>query len=234
MGVTARFTGLRTGPPHGVRESQSRSGCVTRVQEIARGGKLQGGRFHSWNRGERRCLPHRSKQSDSVAPSTSTGQSQLWRLHFVNRGVQGGTDVSRSREAGAVSRSVCVLALRRRLRRSPGPERQTPQVSAGDHSGQDAKPAPHRLLLLGGVRRRPAIVRWSPRQLFPSLRFAATHRIAALARECAQSQRGIRPPIALRTDAGRYRLSFFRPLPRSTGGVQEFEFGNRMARGVSS
>ena len=69
---------------------------------------------------------------------------------------------------------------------------------------------------------------------FPSLRSAATHRVAALARECAQSQRGIRPPIALRRDAGRYRLSFFRPLPRSTGGVQEFEFGNRMARGVNS
>ena len=108
---------------------------------------------------------------------------------------------------GSVSRSICVLALRRRLRRSPGPERQTPQVSAGDHSGQDAKPAPHRLLLLGGVRRRPAIVRWSPRQLFPSLRFAATHRIAALAVECAQSQRGIRPLIALRRDAAPYRPS---------------------------
>ena len=108
---------------------------------------------------------------------------------------------------GSVSRSICVLALRRRLRRSPGPERQTPQVSAGDHSGQDAKPAPHRLLLLGGVRRRPTIVRWSPRQLFPSLRFAATHRIAALAVECAQSQRGIRPLIAPRRDAAPYRPS---------------------------
>ena len=133
-----------------------------------------------------------------------------------------------------VSRSVCVPALRRRLRRSPRPERQTPQVSAGDHSGQDAKPAPHRLLLIGGVRRRPAIVRWSPRQLFPSLRFAATHRIAALAVECAQSQRGIRPLIALRRDAGCYRLSFFRPLQRSIGGVQEFEFRNRAYRVVIS
>ena len=93
-----------------------------------------------------------------------------------------------------VSRSVCVLALRRRLRRSPGPERQTP----------------HRLLLLGGVRRRPAIGRWSPRQLFPSLRFAATHRIAALAVECAQSQRGIRPLKALRRDAAPYRPSLHR------------------------
>ena len=147
-----------------------------------------------------------------------------------------------------VSRSVCVLALRRRLRRSPGPGRQTPQVSAGDHSGQDAKPAPHRLLPLGGVRRRPAIVRWSPRQLFPSLWFAATHRIAALAGECAQSQRGIRPLIALRRDAAPYRPSphssaqgcgvlqalFFRPLQRSIGGVQEFEFRNRAYRVVIS
>ena len=30
--------------------------------------------------------------------------------------------------------------------------------------------------------------------------------------------------MALRRDAGRYRVSFFRPLPRSIGGVQEFEF----------
>ena len=137
-----------------------------------------------------------------------------------------GTNGSRRAESGPVSRSLPVLALRRRLGRSPGPGRLTPQVSAGDHSGQDAKPAPHRLLLLGGVRRRPAFVRWSPRQLFPSLRFAATHRIAALAVECAQSQRGIRPLIALRRDAGCYKLSFFRPLPRSIGGVQEFEFRN--------
>ena len=117
-----------------------------------------------------------------------------------------------------VSRSVCVLALRRRLRRSPGPGRQTPQVSAGDHSGQDAQPAPDRLPLLGRarrrspLRRRPAIGRWSPRQLFPSLWSAATHRIAALAGECARSQRGIRPLIAQRRDAGCYRLSFFGPF----------------------
>ena len=69
---------------------------------------------------------------------------------------------------------------------------------------------------------------------FTSLRSAATHRISALAGECAQSQRGIRPLIGLRRDAGCYRLSFFRPLPCSAGGVHEFEFGNRMARGVSS
>ena len=147
-----------------------------------------------------------------------------------------------------VSRSVCVLALRRRLRRSHGPGRLTPQVSAGDDPGKDAQPTPDRLPLLGGVRRRPAIVRWSPRQLFPSLRFAATHRIAALAVECAQSQRGIRPLIALRRerpltgrpliglrrDAGCYRLSFFRPLQPSIGGVQEFKFRNRAYRVVIS
>ena len=33
-----------------------------------------------------------------------------------------------------------------------------------------------------------------------------------------------RPRIGLRRDATPYRLSFFRPLPRSIGGVQEFEF----------
>ena len=226
-------TGAETGPaglahsppPHRARDSRGHRRCYTRVQEIARGGKLRVWRFRSWNRGEWGSLPHRSKQSDSGAPSTSTGQSQLWKLTKCNSqswhcplppdssdctlsiGRGDGTNGSRRAESGPVSRSLPVLALRRRLGRSPGPGRLTPQVSAGDHSGQEAKPAPRRLLLLGGVRRRPAIVRWSPRQLFPSLRFAATHRIAALAVECAQSQRGIRPLIALRRDAAPYRPS---------------------------
>ena len=69
----------RTDPPHRAEDLRGRSGCITRVQENAGGGKLQLGRFRSWNRGERRCLPQRSKQSDSVAPSTPTGQSQLWK-----------------------------------------------------------------------------------------------------------------------------------------------------------
>ena len=89
-----------------------------------------------------------------------------------------------------VSRSVGVLALRRRTGRSPGPGLLTPKVGAGDHPGKDAKTAPHRLSLLGRVRRRRAIGRWSPRQLFPSLWFAATHRIAALAVEYAQPSKG--------------------------------------------
>ena len=49
--------------------------------------------------------------------------------------------------------------------RGRGPGRLTPQVGPGDHPSQDAKTAPHRLSLLGGVRRRRAIGRWSPRQL---------------------------------------------------------------------
>ena len=118
---------------------------------------------------------------------------------------------------------------------APDRRRQTPQVSAGDHSGQDAKPPPHRLL----AARRSAP---SSRRLFDGLR-ANFFPLCGLPRligsrlsqvECAQSQRGVRPPIALRTDAGRYRLSFFRPLPRSTGGVQEFEFRNRAYRVVIS
>ena len=46
-------------------------------------------------------------------------------------------------------------------------------VGAGDDAGQDAQPTPDRLALLGGavwrfpLRRRPAIGRWSPRQLVP-------------------------------------------------------------------
>ena len=142
--------------------------------------------------------------------------------------------MSRSREAGAVSRSLSVLALRRRLRRSTGPGRLTPQVSAGDHPGQDAQPTPDRLPLLCGVRwrsplRRRRLVDGLRANSFTSLRSAATHRVAALARECAQSRRGIRPPIGLRRDAAPYRLSFSRPLLCSIGGVQEFEFGNEAA-----
>ena len=106
-----------------------------------------------------------------MVPSTSTGQSQLWKLHFVNWGVQGGTDVGRSPESGPVSRSVPVLVLCCRPGRSPGPGRLTPKMGAGNHPGQDAKPTTHRLTLLcvvrwrSPLRRRPAIGRWSPRQL---------------------------------------------------------------------
>ena len=77
-----------------------------------------------------------------------------------------GTNGGRSPESGPVSRSVSVLILRGRPGRSRGPGRLTTQVSAGYHAGQDAKPAPHRLPLLWGVRRRsplrrsPAIGRW--------------------------------------------------------------------------
>ena len=66
-----------------------------------------------------------------------------------------------------------VLVVHRRHGRSCGPSRLPLQVGAGDHPRQDAQPAPDRLSLLGGavwrfpLRRRPAIVGWSPRQLVP-------------------------------------------------------------------
>ena len=147
---------------------------------------MQGGRFRSWNRGERSGLPHRSEQFDSGAPSTPTGQSQLWKLHFGNQrnragvdsasfenctlsiGRGDGTNGSRRAEVEAVSYSVFVLGLRRRLRRSPGLGHLPPQMSAYVHSGKDAQPAPERLPLLCGVgrrrqlHRRPAIRRWVP------------------------------------------------------------------------
>ena len=41
-----------------------------------------------------------------------------------------------------------------------------------------------------------------------------------------------RSPVALRRDAGGYRLSVFRPLPRSAGGVQEFAFRREAASRV--
>ena len=101
-------------------------------------------------------------QSEKRARS---GQCQLWKLHFVNQRLRDGENVCRSSESGPVTRSVPVLVLRRRPGRSPGPGLLTPEVGAGDHPGKDAKTAPHRLSLLGRVRRRLAIGRWSPRQL---------------------------------------------------------------------
>ena len=82
-------------------------------------------------------------------------------------------DVGQSPESGSVSLSVSVLVPRCRPGRSLGPGRQPLQVGAGDDAGQDAQPTPDRLALLGGavwrfpLRRRPAIGRWSPRQLVP-------------------------------------------------------------------
>ena len=101
-------------------------------------------------------------QSEKRARS---GQCQLWKLHFVNQRLRDGENVCRSSESGPVTRSVPVLVLRRRPGHSPGPGLLTPEVGAGDHPGKDAKTAPHRLSLLGRVRRRLAIGRWSPRQL---------------------------------------------------------------------
>ena len=181
--------------------------------------------------------------------------------------------MNRSPESGAVTRSALVLNCRPGRCRGPG--RLTPKVGAGDHPGEDAQTAPQRLLLLGGVRRRPLVSRWvlsvgpshsAPRRgsrrqpcgrrsrrvsasslqcerrdgrseppmrgcmyvprpysvsrrsvdglsanLFTALRSAATRRIAALPRECEQMKLEIRPLIALRTNAGRYR-----PFPRGS------------------
>ena len=71
----------------------------------------------------------------------------------------GGYDGSggRNPESGPVSRSVSVLTLRWWPGRGCGPGLLTPQVRAGDDPGQDAQTAPQRLLLLGGVRRRPLV-----------------------------------------------------------------------------
>ena len=68
--------------------------------------------------------------------------------------------VNRSPESGAVTRSA--LVLRRRPGRSSGPGLLPPKVGAGDDPGQDAQTAPQRLLLLGGVLRRPLVSRWVP------------------------------------------------------------------------
>ena len=68
----------------------------------------------------------------------------------------------RGSKSGPVGPSVSVLVLHCRPGRSRGPGRLTPKVGAGDHPGDDAQPAPQRLPLLGGVRRRPAIGRWVP------------------------------------------------------------------------
>ena len=110
-------------------------------------------------------LLNRSKQSDSGAPSTVMGQSQL-------RNGESRTWTWGTPEDGSVSRSIPVLVLRRRPGRSCGPGRLPLQVGAGDDAGQDAQPTPDRLALLGGAvwrfpLRLPAIGGWSPRQLVP-------------------------------------------------------------------
>ena len=162
--------GSRTAPLTG-REIRGDVDGVIPVYRRMSGRQVAEGRFRRRNRGEHAILLHRSERFGSGVPSTPTGQSQLWRLHFVNRGVQGGTDVGRSPESGPVSRSVPVLVLCCRPGRSPGPGRLTPKMGAGNHPGQDAKPTTHRLTLpcvvrwRSPLRRRPAIGRWSPRQL---------------------------------------------------------------------
>ena len=115
---------------------------------------------------------------DSGAPSTVMGQSQLrngesgtWRFAGAMgqrwlRSGESGTRTWGASKDGSVSRSVPVFVLRWRPGRSLGPGRLTTKVGACDHAGQDAKPTPHRLPLLWGVRRRsplrrsPAIGRW--------------------------------------------------------------------------
>ena len=157
--VNRSLNARRQSPLTGRRDSRGRWRCYTRVQENALGGRLRVGRFRSWNRGERGILLNQSNQSDSGAPSTVMGQSQL-------RNGESGTWTWGSSKDGSVSRSVSVFVLRGRPGRSRGLGRLTPKMGAGDHPGQDAKPAPHRLLLVGGVcwrsppRRSPAIGRW--------------------------------------------------------------------------
>ena len=181
--LNARRQALLTG----ARDSRGRWRCYTRVQENQSGGKLQLGRFRSWNRGVRDSLLNRSEQFDSGVPSTPTGQRQLrkWtkrrsasRAALDSRSYESGQDAGgvrgrdgiefEGRNPGRVGLgcSVSVLLVRGRPGRSRGPGRLTPKVGASDHAGQDAKPAPHRLLLVGGVcwrspsRRSPAIGRW--------------------------------------------------------------------------
>ena len=199
------------------------------------------GRFRSWNRGERGSLPHRSKQSDSVAPSTSTGQSQLWK--WTNAGRRVGrywtvvaTKVDKM-PVGYANVMVGGVEARnpsRSLVQSPssssagglgaasGPGRLTPKVGAAIIRAGMRRPR----LIVSRCSADCAVV-WRlvdglRANSFTSLRSAATHRTAALATECAQSQRGIRPLIALRRDAGCYKRSFFRPLPVPSEGRGEW------------
>ena len=177
------------------------------------------------------ALENAEVQSEKRARS---GQCQLWTLHFVNQRLRDGENVHRSSESGPFSLQ------------SPS---SSSAVGLGAAPDRDASRRRWARAMIRARMRRPrrtvsrcsaecAVVRRLVDGLrsnsFTSLRSAATHRIAALARECAQSQRGIRPLIGLRRDATPYRLSFFRPLPRSAGGVQDFESGNRMARGANS
>ena len=70
---------------------------------IARGSKLQFGRFRSSNGGDRRCLLNRSEQCDSGTRSTPTGQPQLWKMQKCNR--------RNGREVDSASFGHCTLSI---------------------------------------------------------------------------------------------------------------------------
>ena len=165
-------------------------------------------------------LPHRSEQSGSGVPSTSTGQSQLWKLQKCNRGNRGGVD------SASFGNCICAIGVvgmgpTCAEARNPGQSAaQSPSSPSAGGSGaapdRDARRrrwaraitrakmrSPRRIVsrcsaeCAGGPRFAVArrLVNGLCANSFTSLRFAATHRIAVLAKECAQSKRGIRPPI---------------------------------------
>ena len=98
-------SGSRTGPPHRARESEGRSGCHTRVQELQRDGQSAIGAIPWLNPGSM-ALPatsqqairfrssfhlHRTVAALKIAEVQSeksgrSGQRQLWKLHLCNRG----------------------------------------------------------------------------------------------------------------------------------------------------
>ena len=122
------------------------------------------------------------------------------------------------------------LALIRRPRRSSGPGCLLAQMGAGYDAGQNAKPTPDRLPLLGGVRRRsrlrrrPAIGRWSPS-------VGASHPLSlclgvSWARSLASSVSGreaLHNYLWDRSQERPYRASVGTPHPGCRRGVQRNE-----------
>ena len=124
--------GSRTAPLTG-REIRGDVDGVIPVYRRMSGRQVAEGRFRRRNRGEHAILLHRSERFGSGVPSTPTGQSQLWKLHFVNRRYQAEVDSASFGDCTlsiGASRAGRTWAEARNPGRSPLSPRPRPLLSA--------------------------------------------------------------------------------------------------------
>ena len=128
------------------------------------------GSTRKWDLGEKRTFGAKS----TMQTGRFRGASDSSGEHFFERAHSGKSEAPDARwghlrglyaggwKSWSFSLSVSVPVLGCRPGRSHGSGLLTSKVGAGDHPGDDAQPAPQRLPLLGGVRRRPLAYRWLP------------------------------------------------------------------------